>query len=1004
MHGDVRPCALRSAIASRFSTGTPIRASHWISVKLTGSPLPPTKQPAEQTNRRNPSNSRRSFLLLKREENLSPVIRRNMTLSTMAVSASTGMMNSLLGKLTTLMGDEYRKLKGVRNKVVSLHEEFSSMNALLVKLAGMDELDVQAKVWRDQVREMSYDIEDCIDDFMNDLEVKGATTGFLKKTAERFKKLKVRHQIANKINGIEARVLQVHERRIRYKLDEYNNPTTSIVHIDPRALAIFADAAGLVGIDTPRNELVELLMDQGQELKVASIVGFGGLGKTTLANEVCREIKGKFTCHAFVSVSLNPDVPRLLQNLLLKLTRQQSSPSSSLDDAITNIREYLLNERYFIIIDDLWDTPAWDIIKCAFPENNHGSRVLTTTRIYSVAAACCSKGRGCVFKMKSLNEHDSRRMFFSRIFGSEDSCPTELEDISKDILRKCGGLPLAIISISSLLADQPKPTFEYVRKSLGCMFDGNPTLDQMRQILELSFRNLPNHLKTCLLYLGMYPEDHQIRRVDLLRQWIAEGFVCPTPGLDAEDVAISYFNDLVNRSMIQPVHTDINGEVLICRVHDIMLDVIRSKIEEDNFISVLNDPEAVLGMHRNIRRASLQCSGEECKVTSAMVNGSLSKVRSVYAFGGFSCQCVMLLKYVRVLHLDMGFGRNDVLDLTGISRLFLLRHLKVIGNMRIELPSQIGELQQLETLDLSGPGPGPLPKTAPANLPSDIVSLPLLLHLLVQGGTVFPNGIGRLRLLRTLWIFDIGSNSLENIKGLGEMTSLRDFVFRWGGEDLVEGTRRMDVLRSSLQRISGSLRVLHMHPIFSSRSTELDGWTTFSPPPIHLREMRMWGFVFSTIPNWFGQLRDLQRLCFKVRAAGLKDDGVAILAGLPSLLFLQLDSEEPLEERVRIPGSGMAFQALKDFQLYCWAQSLTFEAGAMPVLKKIHLRLIPSSCENGGSVEGPLDGIEHLPAALTKINIAIKGERDEDKDAVKSSLKIAFEEHHPGAALSIWCE
>jgi disease resistance protein RPM1 len=269
---------------------------------------------------------------------------RNMSLSTMAVNASTGMMNSLLGKLTTLMGDEYRKLKGVRNKVVSLHEEFSSMNALLVKLAGMDELDVQAKVWRDQVREMSYDIEDCIDDFMHDLEVKGATTGFLKKTAERFKKLKVRHQIANKINGIEARVLQVHERRIRYKLDEYN-PTTSIVHIDPRALAIFADAAGLVGIDTPRDELVELLMDQGQDLKVASIVGFGGLGKTTLANEVCREIKGKFTCHAFVSVSLNPDIPRLLQNLLLKLTRQQSSPSSSLDDVITNIREYLLDER-----------------------------------------------------------------------------------------------------------------------------------------------------------------------------------------------------------------------------------------------------------------------------------------------------------------------------------------------------------------------------------------------------------------------------------------------------------------------------------------------------------------------------------------------------------------------------------------------------------------------------------------------------------------------------------
>jgi hypothetical protein len=104
-----------------------------------------------------------------------------------------------------------------------------------------------------------------------------------------------------------------------------------------------------------------------------------------------------------------------------------------------------------------------------------------------------------------------------------------------------------------------------------------------------------------------------------------------------------------------------------------MLDVIRSKIEEENFVSVLNDPEVVLGMHRNMRRASLQCCGEEYRVTLAMVNESLSKVRSIYAFGGFSCQSLMFMKYVRVLHLDIGFGGKDVLDLTGISSLFLLR-------------------------------------------------------------------------------------------------------------------------------------------------------------------------------------------------------------------------------------------------------------------------------------------------------------------------------------------
>jgi disease resistance protein RPM1 len=234
--------------------------------------------------------------------------------------------------------------------------------------------------------------------------------------------------------------------------------------------------------------------------------------------------------------------------------------------------------------------------------------------------------------------------------------------------------------------------------------------------------------------------------------------VCAISGLDAEDVAISYFNELINRSMIQPMDTDTSGDVLSCRVHDIMLNVIRSKIEDDNFISMLNNPKILLGMHRNIRRASLQCSGEECRVTSAMVNGSLSKVRSIYAFGGFSCRSLMFLKYVRVLHLDIGFGGKDVLDLTGISSLFLLRYLKVVRNMKVELPSQIGKLQQLETLDLGD---------SDSKLPSDIASLPLLLHLTVGEDTVFPDGIGRLRLLRTLGDFDLGNNSVENIEGLG---------------------------------------------------------------------------------------------------------------------------------------------------------------------------------------------------------------------------------------------
>jgi hypothetical protein len=307
--------------------------------------------------------------------------------------------------------------------------------------------------------------------------------------------------------------------------------------------------------------------------------------------------------------------------------------------------------------------------------------------------------------------------------------------------------------------------------------------------------------------------------------------------------------------------------------------------------------------------------------------------------------------------------------------------------MRIELPSQIGKLQQLEILDISAPD---------IKLPFDIGSLPLLLHLHVHENTVFPNGIGRLRLLRTLRYFDLGKNSVESIEGLGDITSLSEFYFSCKGKDLVEGARRMDVLRSCLERITDSLRFLCMpwqHQI-------MDGWSTFSPPPIHLRDMLMWGCVFSTIPKWFGHLRDLQSLGLVIRGAGLKDDGVAILAGLPSLVYLNLETKDPLEERVHIPGSGMAFRAVKQFRLWCEHLLLTFEAGAMPMLEELSLKLSLSSCESGWSVEVPVDGIEHLPASLVDIMISIDRKIDQHKkEAMESSLKIAFEEHHPGAAL-----
>ncbi|KAF0918878.1 hypothetical protein E2562_026713 [Oryza meyeriana var. granulata] len=209
------------------------------------------------------------------------------------VSAATGVMNSLLAKLTVLLGDEYNLHRKVKRGIESLKDELSSMNALLERLADMDVLDPQMKDWRNRVREMAYDIEDCIDRYMlqfhDEPDKPTGIKGFFRKTIKKVKRLGARHDIGEQIQDLKTRIDEASQRRDRYKLDAAIS-TSSMETIDPRLPALYAEASSLVGIDGPTDELIKLVDDGEQSLKVVSIVGFGGLGKTTLANQgLCDE-------------------------------------------------------------------------------------------------------------------------------------------------------------------------------------------------------------------------------------------------------------------------------------------------------------------------------------------------------------------------------------------------------------------------------------------------------------------------------------------------------------------------------------------------------------------------------------------------------------------------------------------------------------------------------------------------------------------------------------------
>jgi len=224
------------------------------------------------------------------------------------------------------------------------------------------------------------------------------------------------------------------------------------------------------------------------------------------------------------------------------------------DRLAAKLKETLKNKRYLIVIDDVWSEAAWDAIQCVLPDNNCSSRIIVTTRIETVARAC-SHGSDCIYHIKALRAEDSKKLFLSRVFGSTNgACPREIEDAMQKILRKCGGLPLAIVSIASLLASYKSPEsrhmWETVLKSIGSHMESHPTLEGMRQIVVLSYDHLPHHLKACMMYLSIFPEDFVIVKERLLRRWIAEGLVAEKRGLTSMEVAEGYFSELVSRSMI----------------------------------------------------------------------------------------------------------------------------------------------------------------------------------------------------------------------------------------------------------------------------------------------------------------------------------------------------------------------------------------------------------------------------------------------------------------------
>ncbi|CAL5012341.1 unnamed protein product [Urochloa decumbens] len=885
------------------------------------------------------------------------------------VSAATGALKPVLGKLAALLGDEYRRFKGLRGEVQFLVNELGAMNAFLVKMSEEENYDAQDKIWMEEVREMSYDIEDSLDDFMLHVSDKNTNQkGFIKKCKNMLMKAKTRSRVAKAIEDLKVQVKEVGDRNARYKIRE-SILKASNETVDHRALVIFEDASKLIGIDTPKQELIKLLANvdglvQSYHHHVVSIVGVGGLGKTTLANQVYQELRGQFGCHAFVSVTRNPNIRNVLKNILYQVSYETYSNIEAWDIQllISELIESIKGSRYLIVVDDIWKIEAWEIIKLALPKNGTNSKIITTTRLHDVAEACCSLDCDFVYKMKPLGYVDSKKLFLDRIFGCENKCPRHLMNVSHMIIEKCGGLPLAVISISGLLANKPQTEeqWDVVQKSIGRSLGKNPDVHRMMQILSLSYFDLPHHLKSCLLYLSIFPEDSIIDKRRLVRRWIVEGFIKEEQGHTLSELGERCFNELINRSLVQVRQANMYDEVTNCMVHDTILDFIIQKSEEENFVTVSSDDYQTICPDDKVRRLSLHgCSQKNVCMPNDL---NLSHVRSITVTVtrfNYSVQLPLLssFKYLRVLDLQ-GCRQVEDYHFADVGSLYQLKYLSLCETGVSVLPEQIGQLKYMETLDLQ--------QTKIVELPASVVHLSRLVHLVFNRGVKVPAGCGRMAALQEIEHVDVFKQPIEFTKDIGQLTDLRKANMYMCYNDCKKIGLGGSQYKHYMDNIVNSLSKLgNLHSLsIDIDSTCAKDFSLDSVDFASLGFQKLYiqpGFI-PKIPKWVRSKFSLKFLTIYVKE--FEVDDIMALGHLPALEFVCVVAHESFEGRMLTIRGSEGFSRLRSFKFGC-AIPVKFEDGAMPKLE--NLILMFSSLKTSQLVsKGDFSfGIQHLSSLKT---------------------------------------
>ncbi|RYR05826.1 hypothetical protein Ahy_B06g085647 [Arachis hypogaea] len=847
-------------------------------------------------------------------------------------------VNLVVDKLIPLLKNEAKLLSGVRGQIESISNDLRLMRAYLRDVdAKAENSDQSRKEWVAQMRQVSIHIQDVIDLYLYNRRRgrRNAVAGVLCKICDLLKSCVARHEIASEIGEIRESINRLKDARQLYGGDSNAAAESSGGRTSPqrhylRLRANFAEEEELVGIEHAKKELNNWLSEGAAARTVIAVVGEGGLGKTTLVRNVYKQEQQKhsFDCYGWVDVSRSLKGVQLFKTLLRSFhDRKESNVDKNLHALIEDTREYLKEKKYLIVLDDVWETDLWGTVELALPKNN--GMIMITTRDTGVADSCKVSAKVHTYPLKPLEPENALRLFHSKAFQSGSKNPCEaLMKLSEEFTKKCDGVPLAIVAIASLLSTKKERLKEWkaVYNSLQSKLASDSHLKGYHQALSESYQDLSYHLKSCLLYFGLFPEQYAIKRGRLINLWIAEGFVECREHQTQKEVGEEYLAELIARSLVKVAYVNpYYGRVRKCRVHDLMHDFIVKKCEEFNFCQVkkgnpfcFDKWSRRLSIGTNVDFADLRTSADrnQCSLLRSFLlyDSEGERISSTFVnslFSNFKLLVTLDFEKMSLAHLP-----------ETIEHFVHLKYLNLRDSNIRTIPKSIGKLRNLETLDLN--------RTHVSDLPVEIYSLTKLCYLNVRTkgweGVKLKRGVANLTALQKLALVD-ASDNVGELKNLKQLRSLK--IQNVVGKD---GMRLCNAIESMTNLCSLWIKAK------DNEILELESLT--SPPP-QLERLYLFGSHSKMVPDWVFRLKNLimlQLARFKFTQYQL------CLVGrhMPELMRLYVDSFEDDELNIQKGWFG------KLRTLYLWAPTLkaiTIDEGSLPCLQDFFIPVLDLNLE-----------------------------------------------------------